>query len=63
MNEPKRFVIPPNARDAKCKSCGAPIAWVKTTAGKNMPVDTSAEHYGESHFAHCPNADAHRKPR
>lgn len=24
---------------AKCKSCGAEIVWIKTTAGKNMPCD------------------------
>ena len=24
---------------ARCKSCGAEISWVKTTAGKLMPVD------------------------
>lgn len=23
-----------------CKSCGAEIRWVKTMAGKNMPMDT-----------------------
>ena len=24
---------------AKCKGCGAQIDWIKTRAGKNMPVD------------------------
>lgn len=27
------------AQLSRCKSCGAPIYWVKTEAGKNMPVD------------------------
>jgi hypothetical protein len=24
---------------AHCSSCGAPIEWVKTTKGRNMPLD------------------------
>ena len=24
---------------ARCKSCGKEIRWIKTAAGKNMPVD------------------------
>jgi hypothetical protein len=24
---------------AECRSCRAPIAWVKTARGKNMPID------------------------
>ena len=59
---------------ANCRSCGAEIIWLKTKAGKNMPVDLphpgaieadtvfdSDRHI--SHFARCPNADEHRKPR
>lgn len=41
-----------------CKSCGKEIFWVKTEAGKNMPVSMETK---ESHFADCPNADQHRK--
>lgn len=25
--------------DGHCRSCGAPIKWVLTTTGKNMPLD------------------------
>jgi len=25
---------------AKCKSCGAYIKWIKTSAGRSMPVDS-----------------------
>lgn len=81
-----------------CKSCGAPVVWVKTAAGQKMPLDpprrrgvaSSAapeglprvsvvddggrvvqivEHdegdiWGRvSHFATCPNASEHRRPR
>ena len=27
------------SRETKCKYCGKPIAFIKTTAGKSMPVD------------------------
>jgi len=74
-----------------CSSCGAPIIWAKSKAGKAMPVDAEPvrdgnvmlEQHGlrvtavvtgesmlpgvqtlyKSHFATCPNADAHRKRR
>ncbi len=28
-----------------CKKCGAQIRYIKTTAGKNMPVDWSRQEY------------------
>ncbi len=58
-----------------CKSCGATIVWMKTDKGKNIPVDWFEVPWGRrrpttfdhetmvSHFATCPNADKHRKPR
>lgn len=81
---------------ARCGSCGEPIIWATTHAGRNMPLDArpspeptnlrawrdpsgtlqvrdsdgigSTEappdaQYATSHFATCPNADAHRKKR
>lgn len=62
-------------KDAKrCKSCGAEIYWIKTKAGKDMPVDADSVDpttQGKptifdptvmtSHFVTCPNADQHRK--
>ena len=60
----------------KCKSCGAPINWVKMFNGANMPVEVDKKTIvvveagkgylykgSESHFANCPNADQHRKPK
>ena len=53
---------------AYCSKCNAPIEWVKTEKGKNMPVDAETYH-GEpmydytkhqSHFASCPNAEEYR---
>ena len=29
----------------KCRSCGASIRWIRTTAGKLMPCDTNPVHY------------------
>ena len=42
-----------------CRSCGAPITWVKTESGKWMPLDPD----GTSHFATCPDAAKWRKKR
>lgn len=40
-----------------CRSCGAAIFWVRSRGGKPMPLNRD----GSSHFADCPNAEAHRK--
>lgn len=57
-----------------CKSCGREILWVQLDTGRRMPVDLDSKEtkvavregvgrvvtmYG-SHFATCPQADAHR---
>ncbi|MFV2091352.1 MAG: hypothetical protein ACC642_11890 [Pseudomonadales bacterium] len=58
----------------ECKSCGAIIIWLKTKQGNRMPVDYASFNTGDSgifdpgkghvsHFATCPNAAKHRKPR
>lgn len=31
---------------AKCRSCGRPIVWAKTLAGRSMPVDTDPDPEG-----------------
>lgn len=31
---------------AVCGSCGAPVQWVKTKAGKRMPLDVGASENG-----------------
>lgn len=57
---------------AKCRSCQRPIVWLRTATGKSMPADASSVGPDDglfdpkkhiSHFATCPNADKHRKPR
>ena len=44
--------------EGQCKSCNAPIVWVKTKTGKAMPVSLTNLC---SHFADCANAAAHRR--
>lgn len=66
-------------RQARCRSCSAPIVWMKTINDKNIPVDPDGideadlEWRGDhplfdqkehvSHFATCPHAKSHRRPR
>ena len=52
-----RFKMPPEAQEAKCRSCGAPIWWSETSNGKRIPLDPN----GDAHFTTCPNADKHRR--
>ena len=54
-----RFTIPPGTPETTCKSCGAPIVWVLSAKAKRMPLNLD----GVTHFATCPHADEHRKPR
>ncbi len=54
-----RYAIPAGTREARCKSCGASIFWIVTTFGRRMPVDGD----GLSHFATCPDAAKHRRPK
>jgi hypothetical protein len=42
---------------ARCRSCGAAIAWAMTPAGRRAPLDRD----GTSHFASCPQAETWRK--
>jgi hypothetical protein len=59
MSEGLRFAIPVGTPAAQCRSCRAEVYWVLTAAGRRMPVNPD----GVSHFATCPNAAKHRKPR
>lgn len=68
----------PDPRPGTCSSCGAAILWAKTPQGKAMPLDAKPEkrvvlgrQTGEAHvldtylphWASCPNAAQHRRPR
>lgn len=54
-----KYEIPEGTRPAKCSGCARAIYWVKTAAGKNMPVDPD----GTPHWATCPKREAFKKPR
>lgn len=69
MAAPATAGVNANQPIEKCRSCQAPIVWVKTAAGKSMPVDAGSVTVGDlvydptwhvSHFATCPNAKQHR---
>ena len=57
----------------KCRSCSAPVIWMKTKYGKMNPVNPPAEGFvinegdifdpkiHRSHFIDCPNAANHRR--
>lgn len=32
-------------RETACRSCGAPIVWIRTPAGKSMPCDAQPKSY------------------
>lgn len=77
----------PAPTPGRCKSCDAPILWVRTGTGRLMPLDAVPTDTGNvlivddiagvypdidpalklkrytPHFATCPGAAAHRKPR
>lgn len=60
-------------RITRCRTCQARIIFLPTAAGKQMPCDADTvkpEHTQfdvdlghENHWATCPGADKHRKPR
>jgi hypothetical protein len=37
---------------SKCRSCGAPLLWAQTTAGKNMPLDAAPTANGNIELRH-----------
>jgi len=47
-----KYKIPPGTAPKSCKGCGASIFWIRTQAGKAMPLDPD----GTPHWATCRNA-------
>lgn len=45
----RRYVIPKGTGSSKCRDCQELIYWIKTDAGKNMPVNAD----GVCHFETC----------
>jgi hypothetical protein len=63
-------------KPGSCRSCNAPILWVKMSSGRLMPLDAQPEKRVvmsedgglvrtcyRTHFETCPAAAAHRKAR
>lgn len=59
-------------RITRCNSCRARIIWLPTPAGRAMPIDADTVGPDDQEFQHgkhgphwatCPNADQHRKPK
>ena len=63
------YPIPPGAAVVRCRSCGARIVWVRTEAGKAMPLSLATVEtrdgvrYALTHFADCPDAKDWSKQR
>ena len=57
--------------DQRCRSCDAPVKWIKDRAGKwqiceakpklGYDADGTMRTIYESHYAHCPDAEKWRK--
>ncbi len=52
-----KYDVPAGATVAKCRGCDADIVWLRTEAGKLMPIDGD----GTPHFATCPKAAQFRR--
>jgi hypothetical protein len=56
------YAIPADARPGRCRSCDAEIAWIRTPAGKAMPLSLETARtiggarYALSHFVDCAHA-------
>ena len=70
---PTYFAIPRGTPLATCRSCGAVIYWIVTSAGRRAPMSLAeagctvptrtTDGTGISHFIDCPHATQHRRPR
>jgi hypothetical protein len=59
MKAPIVFDIPTDAAPAICKGCKTTIYWIRTRAGKAMPVNQN----GTSHFSTCSQANQFRRSK
>jgi len=56
------YPIPDGAAVVRCRSCRAQIVWVRTEAGKVMPLsiatvqERDGVRYALTHFADCPHS-------
>jgi hypothetical protein len=56
------YELPPNAIPRTCASCGAGMVWIRTAAGKALPLSVATieerdgVQYALAHFSDCPQA-------
>lgn len=55
----RRYVIPKGTGSSKCRDCQELIYWIKTDAGKNMPVNAD----GVCHFETCKKRGQAQQPQ
>ena len=54
------YHVPANAKPDKCATCGAPVMWIVTTRGWEIPLTASSieqragGRYAVSHYLSCP---------
>lgn len=54
-------IMPADAQAVACKSCGMPIVWTHTAAGRALPLSVATveerdrERFALSHFVDCPH--------
>jgi hypothetical protein len=59
---PNEYVIPADATPTTCRSCGAGMVFIRTPAGKALPLSVATiqerdgVRYALPHFADCPNS-------
>lgn len=75
MSGPIFYAVPAGTPPAACKaaSCRKPIYWIKTAAGKDMPIDADVPNgkaptktlpgHGVPHWGTCPEAAAFKREK
>jgi hypothetical protein len=63
------YQIPSSADPGQCKSCGAPILWIRTPDGRPIPLSVATiqhragQRWALSHFSDCPEGKEWSKAR
>lgn len=56
------YAVPQGATPVRCRSCGAGMIWVKTAAGRAMPLSVATieerdgSRFALAHFSDCPES-------
>jgi len=55
-------LVPEAADVERCRSCNAPVVWIRTRSGATMPLSLATvvwrggQRYALAHFADCPDS-------